>query len=62
MAKFGLFEATERGALQEYEGDYLTLSDDIVCVRQNDGKGSGPEHDLVVAAVRLAPGQSVKKI
>jgi hypothetical protein len=62
MAKFGLFEGQTKEALQEYEGGYLTVSDDIVCVRENDGKGGGQEHDLVVAAIRLSQGQSVKKV
>ena len=62
MAKFGLFDGGAKGALQEYEGAHLYVRDDIVCVMENDGKGGGPEHDLVVAAIRLSQGQSVKKI
>jgi hypothetical protein len=62
MVKFGLFDGRSKEPFQEYEGDYLTVSDGIVCVRQNEGKGRGPEHDLVVAAIRLSENQSVKKI
>ena len=62
MAKFGLFDGGSKGTNQEYEGDYLTVSDDIVCVWQNDGKGSTQNHYFIVATIRLAPAQSVKKI
>jgi hypothetical protein len=40
----------------------MTVNGEIVCVQENDGKGGGQEHDRAVAAIRLAEGQSVKKI
>jgi hypothetical protein len=62
MVKFGLFDGSAQKPSQEYEGDFLNVSDDIVRVLQNDGKGTGLEHYFIVAVVRLALGQSVKKV
>jgi hypothetical protein len=56
MAKFGLYEfGTPARAKQEYEGDFLLVNGDIVCVVEKEG-------NRVVAAIRLAEGQSVKKV
>jgi hypothetical protein len=60
MAKFGLFEVgSSMNPREEYDGEYLFAKDDMVCVMANGGGGTG---DKTYAVIRLAPGQSVKKI
>jgi hypothetical protein len=60
MAKFGFYSASGKEPLQEYEGDCLVVNDDVVRILiRMDGSGN---HDVTVAAVRLAEGQSVKKV
>ena len=58
MAKFGLFDGKLKEPHQEFEGDHLIISGDIVSVMGKDDEGN----QRTVAAIRLAQGQSVKKI
>jgi hypothetical protein len=59
MAKYGLFDAANSKPLQEYEGDSLIVHPgEIVAVIAKEGGGG----HIAVAAIRLAPSQSVKKI
>jgi hypothetical protein len=59
MAKFGLFNSgdTTNKVQLEFEGDHLKfLINDMVCIYKDPGQSN------VAAIVRLAQGQSVKKI
>jgi hypothetical protein len=58
MAKFGLYESSVSKPMQEYEGEFLSVSGDNVSVHANDAKGT--MH--IVAVIHLAQGQSVKKV
>lgn len=59
MAKFGLFEVgTMAKAKQEYEGEWLEISGDMVSVVAHNDKGI--QH--AYAVIRLGQGQSVRKI
>ena len=58
MAKFGLFDGKLKEPHQEFEGDHLIISGEIVSVMGKDDEGN----QRTVAAIRLAQGQSVKKI
>jgi hypothetical protein len=63
MAKFGLYDQSGNRPTepkQDYEGEYLELSSqgETVAVMENDAKGI----KRIVAAIRLAQGQSVKKV
>ena len=58
MAKFGLFDGKLKEPHQEFEGDHLIISGDIVSVMGKDDEGN----QRTVAAIRLAQGQSVKKV
>ena len=58
MVKFGLFDPGSKAAMQEYEGDFLQVQNENVAVIANDEKGI----QRVVAVIRLAERQSVKKI
>ena len=60
MAKFGLFSPSTTKPEQEYEGEHLEVSahGESVCVVENDAKAI----KRIVAVIRLAQGQSVKKI
>ena len=61
MAKFGLYDqggVNTQNPKQDYEGDYLFAKDDVVCVMVKDSTGP----DKAYAVIRLAQGQSVKKI
>ena len=58
MAKFGLFDGKLKEPHQEFEGDHLIISGEIVSIMGKDDEGN----QRTVAAIRLAQGQSVKKI
>lgn len=59
VQKFGLYDPGSSKPLQEYEGEYLQFhGESVVCVVAGDGAG----HERIVAAIRLAERQSVKKI
>ena len=58
MTNFGLFDPGGAKPLQEYEGEHLTRDGDTVSVMANDDKGTA----RIVAVIRLAERQSVKKI
>jgi hypothetical protein len=57
MVKFGLFDGGSENAKQEFEGEWLAVNGDIVCVMS---KVSAVDRTLAV--VRLTPDQSLKKI
>lgn len=60
MAKFGLFEVgSPMNPREEYEGEYLLISGECVSIMATTGKG-GDDHAFAV--IRLAPGQSVRKL
>jgi hypothetical protein len=58
MAKFGLFEGGVDHPQQEYEGEFLTVSNESVAIiaKASDGR------DHIFAVIRLAQGQSVKMV
>ena len=58
MAKFGLFDGRLKEPHQEFEGEHLVISGDTVSVIGKDDEGN----QRTVAVIRLAQGQSVKKI
>jgi hypothetical protein len=58
MAKFGLFDGRLKEPHQEFEGDHLIISGETVSVMGKDDEGN----IRTVAAIRLAQGQSVKKV
>jgi hypothetical protein len=58
MAKFGLFDGKLKEPHQEFEGDHLIISGETVSIMGKDDEGN----QRTVAAIRLAPGQSVKKV
>jgi len=58
MAKFGLFDGKLKEPHQEFEGDHLIISGETVSVMGKDDEGN----QRIVAAIRLAQGQSVKKV
>jgi hypothetical protein len=58
MAKFGLFDGRIKEPNQEFEGEYLVINGDTVTVMGKDDEGN----QRIVAAIRLAQGQSVKKV
>ena len=58
MAKFGLFDGKVKEPQQEFEGDLLIISGETVSVMGKDDEGN----QRIVAAIRLAQGQSVKKV
>jgi hypothetical protein len=63
MAKFGLYDqngSRPNDAKQEYEGEYLEVGPqgETVRVTESDAKGI----TRTVAVIRLAQGQSVKKV
>jgi hypothetical protein len=58
MAKFGLFDGKVREPHQEFEGEYLVISGETVTLMGKDDEGN----QRTVAAIRLAQGQSVKKV
>ncbi len=58
MAKFGLFDGKLREPHQEFEGEYLVISGETVTLMGKDDEGN----QRTVAAIRLAQGQSVKKV
>jgi hypothetical protein len=57
MVKFGLYEGGSKPT-QEYEGEWLEVSGDMVSVVAHSDKGI--QHTFAV--IRLAPGHCVKKI
>lgn len=57
MAKFGLFQAAGQKPIQEYEGDFIKYSGDIVTFMKETDKG-----DRVVGIVKLDVNQSIKQI
>jgi hypothetical protein len=40
MVKFGLYDPDSTKPLQEYEGEFLNLNGDTVCVIANDDNGT----------------------
>jgi hypothetical protein len=56
MKKFGWFERNEVKPLQEFEGEWLECSGEVVRVISGDGAGGKAAY----AVIRLAEGQSVK--
>jgi hypothetical protein len=61
MAKFGLFDGKLKEPHQEFEGEHLVISGEsgeTVSVMGKDDEGN----QRTVAVIRLAPGQSVKKV
>jgi rRNA processing protein Krr1/Pno1 len=58
MAKFGLFDGKLKEPHQEFEGDHLIISGETVSVMGKDDEGN----QRTVAVIRLAQGQSVKKV
>jgi hypothetical protein len=61
MAKFGLFDGRLKEPHQEFEGEYLIIngeSGETVSVMGKDDEGN----QRTVAVIRLAQGQSVKKV
>lgn len=58
MAKFGLFTLMSEKPMQEYEGDYLEQANEIVKVFKKQVNTSS----LMMAAINLDKGQSVKEI
>jgi rRNA processing protein Krr1/Pno1 len=58
MAKFGLFDGRTKEPHQEFEGEHLVINGDTVTVMGKDEEGN----QRTVAAIRLAQGQSVKKV
>ena len=61
MAKFGLFDGRIKEPHQEFEGEYLVISGEsgeTVSVMGKDDEGN----QRTVAVIRLAQGQSVKKV
>ena len=58
MAKFGLFDGRTKEPHQEFEGDHLIISGETISIMGKDDEGN----QRIVAAIRLAQGQSVKKI
>jgi hypothetical protein len=58
MAKFGLFDGKLKEPHQEFEGDHLVINGDTVTIMGKDDEGN----QRTVAAIRLAQGQSVKKV
>ncbi len=61
MAKFGLFDGRLKEPQQEFEGEYLVISGEsgeTVSVMGKDDEGN----QRTVAVIRLAQGQSVKKV
>lgn len=57
MTKFGLFDGSNAKPSQEFEGEKMIQSGDHVQIVVGQGV-----HRKAVAAIRLAPGQSVKEI
>jgi hypothetical protein len=58
MAKFGLFERAGKNPMQEFEGDFMMQNGEHVMIyEEREGKS-----DRQVAAIKLAPSQSIKKI
>jgi hypothetical protein len=58
MATFGLFDGKLKEPHQEFEGDHLIISGETISIMGKDDEGN----QRTVAAIRLAQGQSVKKI
>ena len=59
MAKFAWYQGDSTKVLQEFEGDWLEIDGDVVCVMVKK-PASTDGHAMNV--VRLHPGQVVKKI
>ncbi len=57
MAKFGLFDGSNTKLSQEFEGEKMIQSGDHVQIVVGQGV-----HRKALAAIRLAPGQSVKQL
>jgi hypothetical protein len=60
MAKFGLFNPGGKVPLNEYDGDYMQQDKQFVYIKKHSGNPSVA--DQQTAAIKLADGQSVKKI
>ena len=58
MATFGLFDGKLKEPHQEFEGDHLIISGETVSIMGKDDEGN----QRTVAAIRLAQGQSIKKV
>jgi hypothetical protein len=53
-----LFDGKIKEPHQEFEGDHLVINGDTVTVMGKDDEGN----QRIVAAIRLAQGQSVRKV
>jgi hypothetical protein len=64
MAKFGLFSANSQGPVQTYEGDVMDQQKEYVYIYKYEATvaDSSVRKRRQVAAINLAPGQSVKEI
>ncbi len=60
MAKFGLFQAGGTKPLNEYDGDYMQQDKEFVHIKKRSGDRAMADEQT--AAIKLADGQSVKKI
>lgn len=58
MAKFGLFTLNGDKPTQEYEGDYLEQANEIVKIFKKQVNSPS----LMMAAINLDKGQSVKEV
>jgi hypothetical protein len=56
MIKFGVFYSNAPQPAQEFEGEWLEHTNEVVRVMRNDGAG----HEVAYGVVRLAEGQSIK--
>jgi hypothetical protein len=63
MRKYGLFGGDSKEPLQTYEGDELVTNKERVYIyRREKRPGSPIPKQVLVAAVHLAPGQSLKEV
>jgi hypothetical protein len=60
MAKFGQFSPGGSKPTQEFEGDYMIQKDEYVYIKKRVTQAG--QADEQTAAIKLADGQSVKKI
>jgi hypothetical protein len=58
MTKFGVFYTNTAKPGQEFEGEWLEHTNEVVRVMRNDGTG----HAVAFAVIRLGEGHSIKPV